>query len=301
MVGTLIEKAPMPTLKDPVLISAFTSDQKAGASATSTLAYLLSEWNAELVAEFESDHLYNLSRIRPQVRMDGDKRVVDWPTNMVYLATPPGTDRSFLILIGMEPQYGWKGLVAEIADFALKAGVRTAVSLRALPAGTSHRQPVPLQALYSDKAMVNVWRIPEEAHAEGALDIAAVLNMQLQSIGCETVDIYALEPYYVPATPLVGTSIALIDALDDAFGLDTPTVELAEMEAVQLAAINNLVEQSKELQAVIGALEGARGPRFLLGPGEHKGEGAPLDAEEVIGDIEAMLGLDQSAGGDDEA
>jgi hypothetical protein len=296
MAGTLREKVSLPELKDPVLISAFTTNAKGGASGTSTLAYLLTQWDAQPLAEFEAD-LYNLSRIRPQVRQDGDKRVIDWPTNLVYLANPPGADRSFLILIGIEPSFGWKGFVADIAEFAQRAGVRSAVSVRALPAGTSHRQPVSLQALYSSDSLSRTWRLAGGSGAQGPLDVGMLLSMQLQAIGCETVDIFALEPYYVPAMPYAATSIALIDAIDDAFGLDTPTLQLAEMDAAQQTAINSFLEQSKELQAVVGGIEASRNGAYLLGHAGEVQEALPLDPQEVIGDIEAMLGLNKPAGG----
>src|SRR6188474_3818203 len=101
MNGSVQERAILPTLKDPVLISAFASPQKSGSTAASALSYLAQQWNATPVTEFGAEHLYSYSRIRPQLVSTADgERMLQWPTNTVYLAQPEGIDHSFLILIG---------------------------------------------------------------------------------------------------------------------------------------------------------------------------------------------------------
>src|SRR5687768_18512011 len=129
MSGLVQERALLNNLKDPVLLSAFAMPVKGGSTAASALSYLAQQWNAEPVAEFGAEQLYDYSRIRPQLQTSEDgQRSLQWPTNTVYLARPEGVDRSFLLLIGVEPNFGWQSLVESIEAFCRRAGVTTAIA-----------------------------------------------------------------------------------------------------------------------------------------------------------------------------
>ena len=291
MTATVIEREQLPALVDPVLVCAFTSQQKAGTAGTSALACLIDAWDARLVAEVQADGLYNFSRVRPQVRRSDGKAEIDWPTNYVYLATPPGSSQPFLLLIGVEPNFGWRSFAGAVADFAEKAGVRTAVSLRAVPAPVAHTLGVPVQAVFSSPALAERFGIAGSTSAAGLLDIGALISIELQDRGCDTMDVYAMEPYYVPAVPFAGSAISLIDALDQAFGLDTTMPRLEEAQRQQLRALDSLVARSEDLQTAIRGLDGPQSPAtFGLGSrAEPVPDAGDLDAGRLIGDVEEWL------------
>lgn len=291
-----------PELVEPVLISAFTTRDKAGAGGTSTLAYLIGQWNAQPIGEIECDDLFNYARIRPQMRRDAGRTVIDWPATQIFHATPPGSDRSFLLMIGLEPHLGWKTFVERVSEFALNAGVKTAVSLRALPAATTHRMPIAVRAIYSSEQMEDRLGLPP-AEAEGPLDVGLLLSLRLQSEGCETADITAFEPYYVPAAPQAATTLALVEAIDEAFALSTDKQGLQQAQRRESRALDAAVAQSQELQAVVAQLQEANTRGLLTMPDESWREqgptddGRPLDAGELISDVEALLGLGHGSEG----
>ncbi len=288
---------PETELIDPVLISAFTTREKAGAAGTSTLAYLIGQWNAQPIYEIECDDLFNYARLRPQLRRDENKTVVDWPTTQIFHATPPGSERSFLLMIGLEPNLGWRTFVERVADYAKGAGVKTFVSLRALPAATTHRMPVAIKALYSGEEAEDRLGLPPTPPA-GPADIGVLLSLRMQDDGCDTADIYAYEPYYVPAAPQAATTLALVEAVDEAFGLATDVGALRRSARLESRALDVAVEQSQELQAVIAQINEANAPRNLLTTPDEAwledrpvDDGQPLDAGQLISDVEALLGL----------
>src|SRR5687767_1572416 len=116
------ERVVLPQLKDPVLISAFAAAHKGGGTATGALEYLISQWGAQQVAEFEAEECYNFARIRPFVQRQNGQVAVSWPTNTVYLVNVPDSERSFLFLIGVEPSMNWRSFAASVAQFAARNG-----------------------------------------------------------------------------------------------------------------------------------------------------------------------------------
>src|SRR4051812_21716560 len=105
---TIQERVVLPQLRDPVLITAFAAAHKGGGTAVGALGYLLSQWNAQQVAEFDAEECYNYGRIRPQVQRRDGAAVISWPSNTVYLVSPPDSEQTFIVLVGVEPSMHWR-------------------------------------------------------------------------------------------------------------------------------------------------------------------------------------------------
>jgi proteasome assembly chaperone (PAC2) family protein len=292
MTEAIHERTTVPTLRDPVMISAFSAPYKGGATAATALSHLLAQWDAQQVAEFEADECYNYARMRPQVQTVDGQKVVSWPTNAVYLVNPPEAGRSFLILIGMEPSMRWRSFVKGIADFALRLGVKTSVALRAAPGAVSHRQPSHLVGIYSDPVLAEEFGIEASDLPDGALDIGALLNLTLKEAGCRTADIVALEPYYTAGLPDAKAALALLSALSSAFNFAVPAEQLTGAAKAQFEAIEAMVASSEDVQALVQSLE--RRTSGLLeeaaAPNMHSGELlTDADAENAVAEVEALL------------
>jgi predicted ATP-grasp superfamily ATP-dependent carboligase len=284
------ERVVLPQLKDPVLISAFAAAHKGGGTATGALEYLLNAWGAQQVAEFDAEECYNYARIRPYVVRQNGEATISWPTNTVYLVNPPESERSFLFLIGVEPSMHWRSFAEGIAQFAARAGVKTAIALRSMPGSVAHTQPAQLQAIYSNAKMAEGFGITPIADSHGPLDIGGLINLTLSAMGCDTVDILALEPFYTNAVPDARAGLAMLDALGGAFGWQLPREQLAAMAEAQYAAIEASVSASEQAQALVRALE------QQAGGGAAKQQMALLetplqatDAAAAVDEVEAML------------
>src|SRR5204862_3554979 len=75
-------------LRDPILIAGFADH--AGATAAAAVSYLVERWDAELVAEFDEDEFFDFTVRRPSVHSQNGKRVLEWPTSRLYVASPVG-------------------------------------------------------------------------------------------------------------------------------------------------------------------------------------------------------------------
>ncbi len=275
-------------LKDPVLITTFSSQMvKGGQTAPSALTYALEQWDAELVAEIEADDCYINSRMRPWVRRDGDRTVLDWPQNVVYRVE--GDDHTFLVLVGVEPSLNWRSFVSRIGDFAAMHDVKLAVNLKSVPATVPHTLEAPVKAIYSDASMEEEYGVPEMEDQEGPADIGRVLNLHLASQGVPTIDVYAMEPFYAAAIPDAAASLALLRTMQKTFGLYvTNLARLEQLAGVQRQAMDAAVASSEQLQETVVALEQrAGGNQALLASPEAPA--VDLDASEILDEAEEFL------------
>jgi len=294
------QQAHLDGMIDPVLLTAFSSQLKGGQTATAALAYGLEQWDGRLVAEFDGDGYYINARMRPWIRRDGDKTIVDWPQNVVYRVDAP--DRTVLLLVGVEPSLDWRRFAAEIGDFAAKHGVQLAVNLKSVPATVPHTLEAPVKAIYSDPALENEFGIEELDDQDGFADIGRVLNLHLASKGIKTVDVYAMEPFYAAAIPDAEASLSLLHAVENLLGLTVDTGRLEQAAEVQRQAIDAAVASSDQLRETVHALEqrvrsaGGTGQALLAAPDAER----ELVASEVLSDAEEFL-RSLRPGGDAEA
>jgi len=249
------EHVVLPELKQPVLISAFTSAQRGGQTACAALAYLMSQWDAELVAELESDDYYDYARLRPMMRQENGKPAVDWPTNLLYHLTPPDSERDFLVLVGMEPSMRWRAFVQELADYIEKLGITEAISMRSFSAAVSHRRPTTLQAQYSTPNVEESFDLPAVAFTGVPLDVAALLNLELRERGVETADLMALEPCYTGGIPDAKVGLALLQAVGRAYNLKIPAESLKPAIDKHFTAMEQAVLSSEEVAALVQAID----------------------------------------------
>lgn len=281
------EEGQTPEMRDPVLITSFTSQEKGGQTGPTALTYALEQWDGEFVTRIEADECYNFTRIRPWVRRDGDQTVIDWPQNVVYRVE--GDDRTFLVLIGVEPSLNWHSFVKRIDDFATQHDVKLAVNVKSVPATIPHTLEAPVQAIYSEAGMEDEFGLAVLEDQEGPADIGRVLNLHLASKGVRTIDIYALEPFYAAASPDAEASISILRSLQKAFGLYVHDLaRLEQAAALQRRAIDAAVNSSKQLRDTVAALEERAGSkRALLAAPEAEESG--LDASDVLSEAEAFL------------
>jgi predicted ATP-grasp superfamily ATP-dependent carboligase len=284
------EREIIPNLKDAVLISAFANASKGGTTAASALTYLAQQWNAHALTEFEAEECYTYTHIRRQVVYNDGKPSLHWPSNVVYLANPEGAERSYLLLVGVEPNLGWRGFLRMVEGFCRRLGVTTAVTLHSTPAAVSHRQEVPVQAIYGSEALQPRFGVPQTLLAEGPVDFGAALSLHLQSQGFQTVDLIALEPFYTPGMPDASAGLALIKVIDGAYGMRTEITQLEEAATSQRELLENAVAASEDLTRVVEALESRdHDPMLLCQPPDETGAWPGLTVDDVMDEVNRIL------------
>src|SRR4029078_7798823 len=119
-----------PTLRSPVLITAFRGWNAGGQAATGAPACLVEQWDATRCADVDPEAFMDFQAVRPTVTLDeGLSRRIEWPENAFYHAAIPGTDRDAVILVGVEPNYRWRAFSDLVIGLAKDVGVDLVVTL----------------------------------------------------------------------------------------------------------------------------------------------------------------------------
>jgi predicted ATP-grasp superfamily ATP-dependent carboligase len=284
-------------LREPVLITAFAVRRRAGRLAMQALEHVTEAWNAEQVARIDLDDFLDFTVRRPDVRRPDDQTMfIEWPETRIYLASPEGATRDFLLLTGYEPHFYWRRYVKAIADYADGLGVKTLVSLRSFPGSVPHTRPAPILINSSDVDLELQFGVQSRRNRyEGPTDVSGVLAAQGQTLRWQTVDLTVLQPYYFPRMPNAAAIMSLVKVLDHAFGTETALRSLPETAASQAQAIESDIARDSETRTVITELEraydaGAERMDFLADDSDDSGDTGDLpSSEEALQEIERLL------------
>ena len=165
-----------PTLRDPVMIAAFEGWNDAGDAASGAVEHLELIWNAEPLAELDSEDYYDYQVNRPTVKqVDGVTREITWPSTTLSVCSPAGGTRDVVLLRGIEPNMRWRRFCDDLLELVEQLGVRTVVILGALLADTPHTRPVPVTGTAYSKAAAEQFRL-EQTRYEGPTGIVGVLG-----------------------------------------------------------------------------------------------------------------------------
>lgn len=277
----------LPELQDPVVIAAFAVSRRGGRLPARTLSYLMEAWNTEPLARTDLDNIYDLTVNRPEVRYKDDQRVLEWPQVHVLHARPAGATREILLLVGAEPNFRWGALSESLAAYLDALGAKTLVTLRAFPGEVPHTRPASLLLNGTDEELASRFGArPSGVSYEGPTDFGSVFSARAQERGWTAADLSVQQPYYFPRMPNMQGSVALIGALDHAFGTSTPVESLLQTVADQHASLDAEVAESQELRTLVQELE----QQYDASIQRHRGQSGSLPpADQLIRDIEELF------------
>src|SRR5437763_509473 len=113
-----------PTLRSPVLITAFRGWNDGGQGTSLAGGYLAKTWSAARFAEIEPEGFFDFQVTRPHVSLvDGETRRLDWPDNAFYHSTIPRLGRDAVLMLGIEPNLRWNTFTGLITGLARELGV----------------------------------------------------------------------------------------------------------------------------------------------------------------------------------
>ena len=79
-----------PTLRQPIVVAAFTGWNDAGDAASGAIRHLIETWNAIPLAEIDPEEFTDFATIRPHVRLSNElTRSIVWPTVGLWYACSP--------------------------------------------------------------------------------------------------------------------------------------------------------------------------------------------------------------------
>jgi len=275
----MIEYDGLPVLREPILIAAFEGWNDAGESASAAIEYLCEIWDAELLAEFDSEDYYDYQVNRPLVSTNeaGD-REVHWPSTKIYTAQIPGAKRDVVLIQGIEPNMRWQQFVREILGLCAELDVRLVTTLGALLTDAPHTRPVPIHGTSSDASLQAEFGVQTSTY-EGPTGIVGVLQHACATMGIPAVSLWASIPHYVSQPPNPKATLALVQRIEDVVDVSIPIADLIEDARAWEMGVDELASEDEEVAEYVKQLEQTRDAADLP---EANGESIARDFERYL-------------------
>ena len=285
-----------PSLRRPVLITAFRGWNDGGQGASLAAGFLARTWQAARFADIDPEQFFDFQATRPHVTLvDGVTRQIDWPDNAFYHAPIPGTDRDALLLLGIEPNVRWRTFSGIVTELAQDLGVELVVTLGSLLADVPHTRPSPVTGSASDEQLVQRLGL-QPSRYEGPTGIVGVLHDSCKNAGLPSASLWAAVPHYVSLAPSPKAAGALCDRLATLLGAEIDTAELDDASDAYVRQVSEAIASDEETAAYVEELErradeldendipsgeslAAELSRFLREREEDGGEGAGPSSE----------------------
>ncbi len=247
--------ASRPSLRRPVLITAFRGWNDGGQGASLAAGFLARNWQAARFADIDPEEFFDFQATRPHVSLvDGVTRQVDWPDNAFYHAEIPGTDRDAMLLLGIEPNVRWRTFTTLVAELATDLGVELVVTLGSLLADVPHTRPSPVTGSASDEELVERLGL-QASRYEGPTGIVGVLHGACKQAGIPSASLWAAVPHYVSLAPSPRAALALCRRLGELLDAEIDTTELEEASEAYAQQVSEAVASDPETAAYVEELE----------------------------------------------
>jgi proteasome assembly chaperone (PAC2) family protein len=233
----------LPTLRQPILILAFSGWNDAGEAATSAAQFLCSRLDAEKFASLNPEEFYNFAELRPRVRLvKGLQREIVWPANEFFYVQDPSLVQDLVIGVGIEPHLKWKTYITALLDLARQCQVSMVLTLGALLAEVVYSRPVRITGSSTDAELSARLHLGTSRY-EGPTGIVGVLNDACRREGLPAVSLWANVPHYLSNTPNPKAMYALVrrvlGMLDHPLDLRDVETAVSDFEAKVAEVIAN--------------------------------------------------------------
>ena len=278
-------------LRDPVLIAAFSGWNDFGGAAAAAIDHIARQWKASDLAEIRNERLFDFTVERPKVRLEGEQRVIDWPRHRFRLASPPGTERDFVLLSGPEPHLRWRTFTEAIADFMVEVGATLSITIAAQAGAVPHTRPLPVTLSASDSDFEGQFglRVPQSRY-EGPTGIVGAFNVDQRQRGFRNASLWAQLPHYLSAGPNPNAISALVQLIDRGFGTDTSLARIERRIERFKEQVQQAITESGEAESYIRMLESQYDANLPQLTEPETGDDPELpSAEDLLSDLEGFL------------
>ena len=242
-----------PTLRNPVVIAAFTGWNDAGDAASGGVRQLIEEWQAVPLAEIDPEEFTDFASIRPHVRLSTNlTRSIVWPTVGMWYASTPGTD--VILVLGPEPAMRWRTFSEQVIGVAQHFKASMVMTLGALLADVPHSRAVQLIGTANEQLMIDRFEL-QRSRYEGPTGIVGVLHDSCAKVDLPSASLWAAVPAYASQVPSPKATMALLERLGTIIGTTMPTARLAGQVHDYEVRVNAIVAEDSDLGGYVRRLE----------------------------------------------
>jgi predicted ATP-grasp superfamily ATP-dependent carboligase len=272
-------------LQQPVMVVALTGFVDAGQAGRLAAEQILDTLEHRVLARFDLDQVYDYRARRPAMVFDGDHWVsYETPSLELSLVTDAG-GRSFLLLMGPEPDIQWERVTAAIRQLVERYDVSMTVSAHAIPMAVPHTRPIGVTAHATDPGLIRDYQ-PWIGQVRVPGNLGGLLELRLGQADRAAAGFAVHVPHYVAQNNYPVAAEALLAAVTRLTGLSLPTEQLADQGRQvrvlldeQAAADSEITEMVQALERQYDAFVGSQGRSLLAADTGSLPTGDELGAE----------------------
>ena len=241
-----------PALQGPVVIAAFEGWNDAGDAASTAGRWLRDRWAPEVVADIDCEDFFDFTTTRPQVRLDGDVRKIDWPITDVSVGDGAGVDA--VVVLGHEPQLRWRTFTEQVVGVCREVDASMVLTLGALLAEVPHTKPTQVMGTAVDQATIDRLGLARSRY-EGPTGIVGVLMDAVHAAGFPSASLWAAVSAYVPGAPSPKAALALVQRAADLLTIPVDVTDLQIASAAYERQVTDVVDDDEEMTEYVARLE----------------------------------------------
>lgn len=239
----------------PTLVVALHGYADAGQAIESGAKHLRAALEHRAIASFNADELIDYRSRRPAVTIDQNTVMRSESLDLGLDVLKDSQGHNFLLLSGPEPDMRWDAFTKAVRELADRFDVAQTVCLYAAPMAVPHTRPMVITA-HGTNPDVNAQFFTMDSKFTVPGSAALHLEKALADKGHEVNGLTAHVPHYLAASDYPEATWRLLDAVAHIAELNLPLKSLqADAERV-MAQVDEQVQESPEIQAVVHALEG---------------------------------------------
>jgi predicted ATP-grasp superfamily ATP-dependent carboligase len=243
-----------PTLREPVMVVAFSGWTDAGSAATGAASHLAEQWHARRFASIDAEDFYDFTVLRPHVRLRSDQsRRIIWPENRFLAAGMPG-GRDIIILIGIEPHLRWRSFASCVTEVAQSMSVQSVVVLGAMLSEVPHTRATPVRGSTVSPKLAERFGLSRPQY-QGPTGIVGVLTATCADAGVDVASLMAQVPHYVSNVPSPKATLALVKRVGELLEAPVDTSELQSAASAYESEVNGIVEADDDIVRYVRQLE----------------------------------------------
>lgn len=274
------------TIHDRVMVVTLGSFGDVGASQAQVDEHLLNTLTHRKIGTFDVDQIMDYRGHRPPIDFDQDHYDNYVPPSMTLHEVVDKSGNPFLLLTGPEPALQWERVSATIEWLTDQMDVQLVVTAQGVPMPVPHTRPINLLKVATRPELIPGNRGSGSFRMSSSF--LAMMTQRLGEKGRDVIGLVARVPQYLADTEYPDGAIAMVNGLNELAGLNIPVASLEQASHLARAQIDAQVEQSEELQQMIGQME-EQYDRYMQDHSLPMNEEDIPDADEIGQEMEDYL------------
>ena len=216
--------------------------------------HLIGTGNAEVVATFDVDQLFDYRGRRPTMVFDTNRWAEYEAPSMALQRLTDRDGHAYHLLTGPEPDFQWERVVEAVRELVVALGVTLVVTVNGIPMGVPHTRPVGMTAHATDDSLIGEARSPF-GRVQVPASIGALLELRLGEAGHRAAGFAVHVPHYLAQAEWAEGALAVLNAVVDHTGLNLPNDDLIAKAGANTREIARELSDNTEAAQLVQALE----------------------------------------------